>query len=509
LLSQLKVVDFDKETWTAINNRNTDSIAERITKFIDNPDAIVKRATVLLKSYQWSEIAAGLAVLTGRRSTEVIKTAQFEYKSKFSVVFTGALKRGNEPVECVFEIPTLCEASLVINAISSLREKLGEEVSQLSKRQVAARFGRAVATQCDRHFSELVPPRDGKDNLYSHLFRAVYAIIASYWYCPPTIPEMEYRAAIQGHYQILDEQNPDLRRSLAAGRHYFDYKIADGNGNIDGRLGIKLHLPDVQTIGQFKHTTLKTKQAVKPKPKIMTEQSNSPLSIPNFYRSRLEAICDRLGISQGDAIQALFTWTEMGLSLADSFGVEQPNPQDIFESVEQLKNQPNAFSSGNNTHSQDNIDHLCESVNLLTKTLSLSLHQQPSPQNGSAPNRKAKNSDIQVVKKIERFPNNRKKSDQTIEADKFVNQAIDAIIDFNNADGRPHIDKWRICRSALRKLTGKGDSVTSRVIESRQDDIDAHNSQHELSERHNAKGKNYPSIDSVFLDHGLSFRPDS
>jgi len=209
-----RVVDFDKETWTAINNRNTDSIAERITKFIDNPDAIVKRATVLLKSYQWSEIAAGLAVLTGRRSTEVIKTAQFEYKSKFSVVFTGALKRGNEPVECVFEIPTLCEASLVINAISSLREKLGEEVSQLSKRQVAARFGRAVATQCDRHFSELVPPRDGKDNLYSHLFRAVYAIIASYWYCPPTIPEMEYRAAIQGHYQILDEQNPDLRRSL-------------------------------------------------------------------------------------------------------------------------------------------------------------------------------------------------------------------------------------------------------------------------------------------------------
>ncbi|NJO97967.1 MAG: hypothetical protein HC764_19865 [Pleurocapsa sp. CRU_1_2] len=62
-------------------------------------------------------LKGGLAVLTGRRCTEVIKTAQFEFKTKYSVIFTGALKRGDEPVECVFEIPTLCEAQLVIEAI--------------------------------------------------------------------------------------------------------------------------------------------------------------------------------------------------------------------------------------------------------------------------------------------------------------------------------------------------------------------------------------------------------
>ena len=83
----LQIVDFDTSTWIQINNQAGDRLGARKTKFIDNPDAIVKRATTLLGSYQWSEIAAGLAVLTGRRSTEVIKTAQFEYKTKYSLTF--------------------------------------------------------------------------------------------------------------------------------------------------------------------------------------------------------------------------------------------------------------------------------------------------------------------------------------------------------------------------------------------------------------------------------------
>jgi hypothetical protein len=58
-------------------------------------------------------------------------------------------------------------------------------------------------------------------------------------------------AAIQGHYQVLDEQNPELRRSLVSSRHYNDYKIGDGKGNIDGRQGIKLSAPGVSVIEIF------------------------------------------------------------------------------------------------------------------------------------------------------------------------------------------------------------------------------------------------------------------
>ncbi len=35
----LDIVDFDKQTWTEINNRNSDRIAQRITKFLDRPGA--------------------------------------------------------------------------------------------------------------------------------------------------------------------------------------------------------------------------------------------------------------------------------------------------------------------------------------------------------------------------------------------------------------------------------------------------------------------------------------
>jgi hypothetical protein len=152
----LEIVDFDTNTWIQINNRASDRLGERQTKFIDHPDKIVKRATTLLGSYQWSEIACGLAVVTGRRSTEVIKTAQFEYKSKYSLTFTGALKRGDEPVELSIEIPTLCEAQLIIDAIARIRSQLGEEIQGLSKRQVSSRYGRAVASKCDRYFDEFI-----------------------------------------------------------------------------------------------------------------------------------------------------------------------------------------------------------------------------------------------------------------------------------------------------------------------------------------------------------------
>lgn len=138
----LNVVKFDKETWTEINNHNSERIAQRTTKFISDPDAIVERATVLLGSYQWWSIAAGLAVVTGRRCSEVIKTANFEYKTPYSVIFRGSLKRKNEPLFCIFEISTLCKASSVIDGVSSLRKQLGGEVQSLSPRQVASRYGR-------------------------------------------------------------------------------------------------------------------------------------------------------------------------------------------------------------------------------------------------------------------------------------------------------------------------------------------------------------------------------
>ena len=255
----LLVVGFSASQWMEINSMAAGATASRTTQFLDSTDAIAFQANQLLQSRIWSEVAAGLAVVTGRRVSEILKTAHFTFKSTYSVMFTGAVKRRQESVALNFEIPTLVEANTVIEAISKLRAWL--DTSNLTNRQINERYEQAVAQACERYFRELVPLREGKGNLYTHLFRAVYATIATHWFCPPTVSDLEFRAYIQGHFQILNEANEQKRTSMAAQRHYWDYKIADGQGNVDGRLGIKLQQSGVQVLEAFDtaQTKIKTK----------------------------------------------------------------------------------------------------------------------------------------------------------------------------------------------------------------------------------------------------------
>ncbi len=245
----LNVVGFTAHEWMEINSSAASATASRTTQFLASTEAIASQANQLLQSLIWSEVAAGLAVVTGRRVSEILKTAHFTFKSTYSVMFTGAVKRRQESVALNFEIPTLVEANTVIEAISKLRGWL--DTSNLTNRQINERYEQAVAQACERYFRELVPLREGKGNLYTHLFRAVYATIATHWFCPPRVSDLEFRAYIQGHFQILNETDEQKRTSMAAQRHYWDYKIADGQGNVDGRLGIKLQETGVQVLDAF------------------------------------------------------------------------------------------------------------------------------------------------------------------------------------------------------------------------------------------------------------------
>jgi hypothetical protein len=245
----LQVVGFSAAEWIEINSTASSETSLRTTQFLANPETIVNQARELLNSRTWSEVAAGLAVVTGRRVSEILKTAEFSNKSTYSVMFIGAVKRRSESIPLTFEIPTLVTANIVIDAISKLRSWL--DTSNMTNRQINERYEQAVAIVCDRYFRDLVPLRSGKGNLYTHLFRAVYATIAAHWFCPPQVSDLEFRAYIQGHFQILNETSEQKRTSMAAQRHYWDYKIGDGQGNVDGRLGIKLQDPSVQVLETF------------------------------------------------------------------------------------------------------------------------------------------------------------------------------------------------------------------------------------------------------------------
>ena len=247
----LDSMNFTVAEWTTINSPIEEQVARRNENVVllENPDVIVAQAVRLLESREWAEVAAGLVVLTGRRSSEILGTAQFQPMSQWSVLFTGALKRRGESQRLSFEIPTLTTAERIISALAKLRQVCPTE--GLTAGQINQKYAQAVATACDRHFSAIVPKREGKDNLFSHLFRSVYAAISTLWYAPPTVDANEYKAAIQGHYAILDATDGTLKRSLAASRHYNDYKIGDPGGNIDGRQGIKLGYGGVEVIDVF------------------------------------------------------------------------------------------------------------------------------------------------------------------------------------------------------------------------------------------------------------------
>ena len=210
----LESMRFSTEEYVQINHEKQGVVSDRNeqVQFLDNPDAIVAQAVRLLDSPEWADVAAGLSVLTGRRSSEILSTAEFVPKTQWSVTFTGALKRRGETQILSFEIPTLTTAAKVCKALKKVRHEL-PEAQGLSPQAVNSKYGQAVARACDHHFADLVPVRKGKDNLYTHLFRSVYATISTFWYCPPRVNETEFKAHIQGHFAVLDENNPELRRS--------------------------------------------------------------------------------------------------------------------------------------------------------------------------------------------------------------------------------------------------------------------------------------------------------
>jgi hypothetical protein len=88
----------------------------------------------------------------------------------------------------------------------------------------------------------------GDDDLYMHLFRAIYATLAVYYYCPPRVNGILFKAEIQGHRMIATTTDQETLRSYTASRHYDDYAIADPSGNVDGRRGLRLGEPGVQVL---------------------------------------------------------------------------------------------------------------------------------------------------------------------------------------------------------------------------------------------------------------------
>lgn len=275
------------EEYRELNDAQRGKLADRETRYFtsDQAQTLVDRATALLESAEWSEVGAGLAVLIGRRISEILLSS-FSLKSAWSLNFSEMAKKAdtdgltNAKRGVAIEIPTLAPASMVLNAIERLQKglriedlKLESLTPKMAKQKVNGRFSEPVASKCVEHFSDLVPARSDRENLYTHIFRACYATIAAHWFCPPNVPEHSFKAEIQGHFTL--SQDGKKLPNYSARANYDDYAIGTQDGNRDGRLGIKLGtLPGLESIEAFRKEKSAMEITIDNKDKDIKEELN-------------------------------------------------------------------------------------------------------------------------------------------------------------------------------------------------------------------------------------------
>lgn len=304
----LQYMSFGSEKWTALNDASRARLEQRLEhqKLLMEPDKIVAVATGLLSSEKWPEICVGLAVVTGRRLVELLQIGQFEVRTAYSMMFSGQAKRRDDDELPLYEIPTLCDSSLVLNAFNRLRLLL--DTTGLERREVSQRYGPAAREAAREHFSTLIPAREGKADIINHTFRTVYSRIAVRYYAPPRIADVHYMATIQGHYDKLQESD-EKRRSYESNPYYQEYKIGSSDGNIDGRQGLHLGHKGVELLEVFKPKPRKEKVMTTPVEQAQTDGrkkgNNRPINIPTDLYNRYEALHVRLGHKRQDETMTL------------------------------------------------------------------------------------------------------------------------------------------------------------------------------------------------------------
>ncbi|MGH2478113.1 MAG: protelomerase family protein [Ktedonobacteraceae bacterium] len=353
-------LNFGEEVWIEINRTAPVRLAERLESqmLLQDPDRILLQAQALLQASRWQDLAAGLAAVTGRRSTEILQTAELRPKSAYSVLFDGQLKTHANEIK-TFEIPTLVPAAQVLDAFARLRAALPTDGK--TAHEVSNAFHRGVTTSVKRHFEHLIPARPG-ESISTQTLRAVYMRLAIFFYCPVVIDAEAFVAYISGHRFW---NGGDEHRSHAAGPHYSDYKMADGNGNIDGRQGLRLGQDGVEALEEFAKSQNGARPvSAPPRPLVAKDGALLPESL--YAGEMLQLIKDGMAAANITDFPAYMTMafkrqarSDLGIARRDTVAdISEMSMEDLTgkrkhsTAVERIRRGVAALAAYNETHSQ-------------------------------------------------------------------------------------------------------------------------------------------------------------
>lgn len=106
--------------YKTINKAYKERLSKRTNNaiFIKNGQDLINLAYSYIQSYDYKKISVGLAILTGRRTSEILKTAKFTKVDKSHIYFEGQLKHESSEG---YVIPVLGNSSEIIKALENLR----------------------------------------------------------------------------------------------------------------------------------------------------------------------------------------------------------------------------------------------------------------------------------------------------------------------------------------------------------------------------------------------------
>jgi hypothetical protein len=168
---------------------------------IEDPKKLVHIAQAAIKTNAWAPIAAGLALLTGRRLAEILQAGHFSPCSPrhpHRLRFRGQLKtRKAEGTRTGwYTIDVLGNPLQIVEGLQRLRELLPTKT--LSYTALRAKFSE-VQDACRALYGSYTP----KD------LRAAYACIAYHAYAPQEMEPVVYFAKQLGHKRLVDDSPDD------------------------------------------------------------------------------------------------------------------------------------------------------------------------------------------------------------------------------------------------------------------------------------------------------------
>jgi len=486
----LKYMNFTDEEWAVMNAISDEQFQVRLEnqQVIDHPQEVVQRAEKLLHSDRWDDLVTGLAVVTGRRLTEILKTGRFFPRSMYTVIFDGQLKRKDIALE-PYEIPVLVNAELVLAAWRKLRSL--EDTTGLDHEQVAQKYSRQASENAVRQLTGLIPQRSTKEDLYTHAFRAVYARLAVLLFCPIAVNELVYVNAILGQYQA---QNETQQRDFATTAHYFDYRIGDGQGNIDGRQGIRLSEPHIDVLEVFNKmkgdravSATETQEDTQEQPILSTERRKSRglLTVKQATGDLVMDLMEQRNMRRHDEIVSDLLANDA--TAHQMYALLQPFSEELHTDgpIATLQALVNAYRNGGSAPAAPGLTELLQDVAGEKEPVEYlkGLVERDRNFKAAIANRHAGTDyGALAMAELERI----KTTEATTER---FRRAVDAIIAHNLAQTDP-LHQWYINAAAVRDLVGGRNDAVQAYLVVREKEIAEHHERFKLTPRQNRKNMN-------------------